>query len=74
MEVTNAHFENDEAFFVDMQKLMTDFPWIYESRNTDLLVENVLDRVPAHWITVFHSAEHVRLAVNNDIQVIHSHF
>lgn len=71
MDIINGPFAECGEFFDDVLKLLSDYRWIYEFRNTDLLVHRVLERVPKHWIPILQleSLHNIQTALKGESQV-----
>lgn len=71
MEVLNGKFEQADDFFGVSIQLLAEYRWIFQSRNTDILADHILDRIPENWIAVFQldSIDNIELAVKGETKV-----
>ena len=72
MEFLNGQFERDDVFFCEMVQLLSNFNWIYKSRNTDILADGILNCIPKSWIPIFqlNCLENIQKAINGETIVI----
>ena len=72
MEFLNGQFERDDVFFGEMVQLLSNFNWIYKSRNTDILADGILNCIPKSWIPIFqlNCLENIQMAINGETIVI----
>ena len=72
MEFLNGQFEHDDIFFGEIVKLLSNFNWIYKSRNTDILTDGILNYIPKSWIPIFqlNCLENIQMAIRGETIVI----
>jgi hypothetical protein len=72
MEFLNGQFERDDIFFGEIVKLLSDFSWIYKSRNTDILADGILNCIPNSWIPIFqlNFLDNIQMAIKGETKVI----
>lgn len=72
MEFLNGQFERDDVFFGEIVQLLSNFNWIYKSRNTDILADGILNCIPKSWIPIFqlNCLENIQMAINGETIVI----
>lgn len=72
MEFLNGQFERDDVFFGEMVQLLSNFNWIYKSRNTDILADGILNCIPKSWIPIFqlNCLENIQMAIIGETIVI----
>ncbi len=71
MEALNGKFEQADDFFGESVQLLSEYPWIYNCRNTDILTNHILKRIPDNWIPVFQldALENIQMAIKGDTKV-----
>lgn len=52
MEFLNGKFDREDDFFAEILKLLSNYQWIYKTRNTDILADRILSCVPESWIPI----------------------
>ncbi len=71
MEFLNGQFEREDIFFGEMVQLLSNFNWIYKSRNTDILADDILNCIPKSWIPIFqlNCLDNIQMAIKGETQV-----
>lgn len=49
MEKLNGSFENEQGYFSEVIDFLSQYNWLYRCANTDIIAEDLLDRIPANW-------------------------
>lgn len=71
MEVLSGKFEREEDYFGEILQLLTNYQWIYKTRNTDILVDSILNCVPENWIPILQLKylDNIELAIKGESKV-----
>ncbi|XP_059352197.1 methyltransferase-like protein 25B isoform X2 [Daphnia carinata] len=69
MEFLNGQFERDDVYFREAMQLLSDFNWIYKSRNTDILADGILHFIPDDWIPILqlNCFENIQMVIKGEI-------
>jgi hypothetical protein len=71
MEFLNGQFEREDIFFGEIVQLLSNFNWIYKSRNTDILADEILNCIPKSWIPIFqlNYLDNIQVAIKGEAKV-----